>query len=338
MTEARYFPFSAYLKERFGERVHKVSIDAGFTCPNIDGLKAEGGCTYCNNEGFSYNTRRQIRPISEQIESGAAFMRKRFKANKFIAYFQAHTNTYAPVPQLKAVYDQILPYDELVALSVGTRPDCISNNVLDLLESYSDKREVWVEYGLQTTHNETLRRVNRQDTYERFLWAIEQAEGRNLKICVHVILGLPGESHEDMMLTAERLAAVPYDSLKIHLMHVMKDTQLEEEYHRGEVKIFTLEEYVQVCCDFLERIRPEVSIQRLTADAPARILVAPEWCLERKHVIASVEAELERRDSRQGAVVNSAWLGDQSWRKLISKGAMEPVAEPDHTLPILQSA
>ncbi|MBZ0258659.1 TIGR01212 family radical SAM protein, partial [bacterium] len=240
MTEARYFPFSAYLKERFGERVHKVSIDAGFTCPNIDGLKAEGGCTYCNNEGFSYNTRRMIRPISEQIEGGVAFMGKRFKAKKFIAYFQAHTNTYAPVSQLKAVYDQILPYEELVALSVGTRPDCISNKVLDLLESYSDKREVWVEYGLQTTHNETLKRVNRKDTYERFLWAIEQAEGRDLKICVHVILGLPGESHEDMMLTAERLASVPYDSLKIHLLHVMKNTQLEDEYNRGLVKMFTL--------------------------------------------------------------------------------------------------
>ncbi|MDP8245963.1 MAG: TIGR01212 family radical SAM protein [Candidatus Hinthialibacter antarcticus] len=338
MTEARYFPFSAYLKERFGERVHKVSIDAGFTCPNIDGLKAEGGCTYCNNEGFSYNSRRMIRPIPEQIETGVAFMRKRFKAKKYIAYFQAHTNTYAPVSQLKAVYDQILPYEELVALSVGTRPDCISNKVLDLLESYSDQREVWVEYGLQTTHNETLKRVNRKDTYERFLWAIEQAEGRNLKICVHVILGLPGESHEDMMLTAERLASVPYDSLKIHLLHVMKNTQMEDEYRRGLVKMFTLEEYVQVCCDFVERIRPEVSIQRLTADAPPSVLVAPEWCLERKHVINSVEAELERRSSRQGSAVDPAWLKDQSWRKLVSNGSAEPVAEPDHTLPILQTA
>ncbi len=338
MTEARYFPFSAYLKERFGERVHKVSIDAGFTCPNIDGLKSEGGCTYCNNEGFSFNSRRQIRPIPEQIASGMAFMNKRFKAKKFIAYFQAHTNTYAPVSQLKAVYDQILPYHELVALSVGTRPDCISKQVLDLMESYSDQRDVWVEYGLQTTHNETLRRVNRQDTYERFLWAIEQAEDRNVKICVHVILGLPGESHDHMMKTAERLAGVPYHSLKIHLLHVMKDTQLEEQYRRGEVKIFTLDEYVQVCCDFLERIRPEVSIQRLTADAPPRVLVAPEWCLERKQVIQRIEAELERRDSRQGSSVVPAWIKDQSWRAQVSKGAVEPVAEPDHTLPILQSA
>lgn len=338
MTEARYFPFSAYLKQRFGERVHKVSIDAGFTCPNIDGLKATGGCTYCNNEGFSFNSRKTVRPIAEQIESGIAFMGKRFKATKFMAYFQAHTNTYAPVHELKAVYDQILPYDDIVALSVGTRPDCISNKTLDLMESYSDRREVWVEYGLQTTHNETLRRVNRQDTYERFLWAIEQAEGRNLKICVHVILGLPGESRDDMMVTAERLAGIPFDSIKIHLLHVMKDTQLEEQYKRGEVELFTLDEYAQVCSDFLELVRPEVSVQRITADAPPSVLVAPEWCLDRHHVVRTVLDELERRDSRQGARLTDELLNDSSWRRHASKGAGERAAEPSHSLPVLQSA
>ncbi|MBI1387696.1 MAG: TIGR01212 family radical SAM protein [bacterium] len=337
MTEARYYPFSAYLKQRFGERVHKVSIDAGFSCPNIDGLKSTGGCTYCNNEGFSYNTRRVIRPIPEQIEDGVAFMRRRYKARKFIAYFQAHTNTYASVPHLKSLYDQILPYEEIVALSVGTRPDCISRATLDLLESYSGRWDVWVEYGLQTSHNETLRRVNRQDTYERFLWAIEQAEGRDLKICVHVILGLPGETWDDMMLTAQRLAPLPYHSLKIHLLHVNKDTIMAEQYQRGEVGVFEFDDYVRTCCDFLERVPFNVSIQRLTADAPPSVLIAPQWCLERRRVVEAIEAELERRGTRQGALVDPAAASNQEWRSIAKRGAAEIASEPVHPLPIVVS-
>ncbi len=312
MSEKSYFPFSQYLKQRFGQRVHKIAIDAGFTCPNLDGTKSYGGCTYCNQQGFSYNSRREILPISMQIDKGLAFMKKRFRCRKFLAYFQAHTNTFAPLQTLKETYDCILPYqDEIIAMSVSTRPDAVSPATLDLLESYNEHlEEVWVEYGLQSCHNQTLERINRQDTYERFLWAIDETCKRNLKICVHVILGLPGESHSDMMQTAECLANLPIHSLKIHLLHIMKGTVMEEQYRRGKMDVFTLEEYVNHVVDFLERIPPEISIQRLTADAPPNVLVAPDWCLDRKLIYESIDAELIRRESWQGKYCNAVKHSD----------------------------
>ncbi len=327
MVDKRYYPFSQYLKNRFGCRVHKVAIDGGFTCPNIDGTKSVGGCTYCNNEGFSFNSRVQPRPIREQIESGMEFMRRRFKAKKFLAYWQAYTNTYAPEHHLKQQYDQILPYDAIVALAVGTRPDSISTRTLDLLESYSDKREVWVEYGVQTVHNRTLQRINRCDTYERFLWAIEQSMKRNLKICVHVILGLPGESYEDMMETANRLAPLPFHSIKVHLLHIMKNTRMEREYLRGDFEMFSIDEYIQIVCDFIERIPPDVSVQRLTADAPSDILVAPKWCLQRNLIYQKIDKELERRDTYQGALVPSNIRSDTSWIKKAKKREPFPILQ-----------
>jgi len=314
MTKKRYFPFSQYLKQNFGFRVHKVSIDAGFTCPNIDGTKGVGGCTYCNNEGFSHNTRASKPPISEQIEKGMGFMRKRFKANKFMAYFQAYTNTFAPVRQLKSIYDEILPYEDFVAMSVATRPDSISADALNLLETYSDRYEVWVEYGLQTSHNHSLERINRCDTYETFLWAMDITSNRNIKICVHVMLGLPGETYDDMMQTAQRIASLPFHSIKIHLLHVMKDTALEKDYHDGKLKMFTMDEYVKTACDFLEHIPADISVQRLTADAPPHILVAPQWCLERKLIYQKIDDELERRNSGQGSRFQDSLRNDQSWR------------------------
>lgn len=328
MSELRYLPFSAYLKGRFGERVHKVSVDAGFTCPNRDGVKSRGGCTYCNNEGFSYNSRLELRPVREQIETGMAFASKRFNARKYMAYFQASTNTYAPLPILKSLYDEILPYREIVALAVGTRPDSVSPDILDLLASYQPKREVWVEFGLQTSHNVTLRSVNRRDSYERFLWAVDEADRRGLKICVHVILGLPGETREMMMQTADRLAPLPYHSVKIHLLHVVKDTIMAKQYERGEIQILGFEEYVSLCCDFIERIAPCVSIQRLTADAPPGILIAPQWCLQRRAVIDAMQAEFERRETRQGIRWDEKAPEDDSWKALARVGGMESCVSP----------
>ncbi|MDX9753989.1 MAG: TIGR01212 family radical SAM protein [bacterium] len=324
MMDKPYYPFGVYLKERFGSRVHKVAIDAGFTCPNINGTKGNGGCVFCNNEGFSYNSRIALRPITDQIEKGIEFMRGRFKATKFMAYFQAHTNTFAPTPQLKTLFDQVVPYDEIVALSVGTRPDSISLKTLDLLESYSDRFEVWVEYGLQSVHNRTLQRINRCDTYERFLWAIDETSKRNLKICVHVILGLPGESQEDMMNTAEKLQPLPFHSIKVHLIHVMKNTPLEKDYVEGTFTLPTMEEYVQTCADFVERIHPDISIQRLTADAPLSVLVAPLWCQERQKIIQSIEEELIRRGTRQGSRVPANIRQDLSWKKEANRHAAFP--------------
>ena len=296
-----YYPFGKYLKERFGGKVYKVTIDAGFTCPNRDGKLGEGGCSYCNNMGFSANSRRESAPICEQMEQGMAFMRERYKAEKFIAYFQAYTNTYGPVDKLKSCYDIALEYDDFVAISIGTRPDCVAEPVLDLIASYRPTHEVWVEYGLQSIHDSTLGRVNRGHDYATFLDALERTKCRDLKVCVHVILGLPGETREDMMATARAVAGMDVDSLKIHLMHVLKDTPIEKEFAEGRFKPPEFDEYVGLVCDFLERIPPDISIQRLTADGPREILLAPKWATQKRKTIAAIEAEFARRNTHQGS-------------------------------------
>ena len=297
----RYYPFSEYLKERFGCKVYKVTIDAGFTCPNRDGTLGWEGCTYCNNRGFSANTRGTPVPIGEQVEQGMAFMRKRYKAEKFIAYFQAYTNTYAPVDTLRACYDAALVSDDIVALSIGTRPDCVEEPVLDLIEIYRDAYEVWVEYGLQSIHDDTLDRVNRGHDYAMFLDALERTKRRGLKMCVHVILGLPGESHAAMMATARAISHMDIDSLKIHLMHVLKDTPLEKDLREGRFTPLEFDEYIELVCDFLEYVSPDISIQRLTADGPRSILLAPKWATQKRKTLAAIDAELERRGSCQGS-------------------------------------
>jgi len=296
-----YYPFGEYLKERFGCKVYKVTIDAGFTCPNRDGKVGVGGCSYCNNMGFSANSRRGPAPIREQMVQGMAFMRERYKAEKFIAYFQAYTNTYGPIDKLKKCYDTALEFEDVVALSIGTRPDCVPEPVLDLIESYSDSHEVWVEYGLQSIHDDTLSRVNRGHDYADFIDALERTRRRGLKICVHVILGLPGESHDDMMATARAVAEMGIDSLKIHLMHVLKDTSIEKDFAEGRFRPLEFDEYVGLVCDFLEYIPPGVSIQRLTADGPRSILLAPRWATQKRKTIAAIEAELKRRNTHQGS-------------------------------------
>ena len=297
----RYYQFSEYLKERFGCKVYKVTIDAGFTCPNRDGHVGWGGCTYCNNKGFSANTRREPEPIREQVEQGMAFMRKRYKAEKFIAYFQAYTNTYAAVETLRAHYDEALAFEDIVALSIGTRPDCVPEPVLDLIAGYQATHEVWVEYGLQSIHDRTLQRVNRGHDYATFLDALARTRRRGLKICVHVILGLPGESHDDMMATARAVGKMDIDSLKIHLMHVLKDTPLEKDFLEGRFNALEFDEYISLVCDFLEYIPSRISIQRLTADGPRSILLAPKWANEKRRTLTAIDAELERRNSHQGS-------------------------------------
>lgn len=310
--QKRYRTFGDYLREHYGCRAHKVCVHAGFTCPNRDGTKAQGGCTFCNNEGFSYNTRRETRSIRRQMEEGIAFMRRRYKAERFIAYFQPYSNTYASIPVLKQRYDEALAFPDVVGLSVGTRPDCVSTAVLDLLESYTQKWDVWIEYGLQTVHDRTLRRVNRCDTYETFVKVMEQTVPRPIDICVHVILGLPGESRDDMIETAKRLTQFPYHSLKIHLLHIMRDTLMEEEYRRGEVSTLSRQEYAELVVDFLEYVPAKVSLQRLSADAPEQILVAPRWCLDRAATIQAIEKTLVQRDTWQGRNLGASPPGHAS--------------------------
>ncbi|MHC4268806.1 MAG: tRNA modification radical SAM protein MnmL/YtqA [Planctomycetota bacterium] len=298
----RYYPFSSFLKDNFSVKIHKVSIHAGFTCPNRDGLVGVGGCTYCANESFSPNVRETISPIKEQVEKGVKFLKKRYGAEKFIAYFQAFTNTYADVDTLKARYDEALSNKDVIGLSIGTRPDCITEEILDLINSYTKKYHVWIEYGLQSIHDRTLRLINRGHDYKSFEDAVLRTKHRgSIKICAHVILGLPGENRNDMMETARTVSAMGIDGIKLHHLYVAKNTAMAGEYFKGGIKTLKMEEYVSLVCDFLERISPEIVIQRLVGDTHGDFLISPVWNVAKSDVFAAITNELKRRNSYQGA-------------------------------------
>lgn len=300
LERARYNAFGRYLRNRFGCRVHKVTLDAGMTCPNRDGTRGRGGCTFCNNTGFSPAARREPGAIRKQMTVGMESARRRVRATKFIAYFQAYSNTHAPVEHLARIYDEAWCSPEVVGMAVGTRPDCIDADKIDLLANYADRGDVWVEYGLQSSHDRTLAHVNRCQTYGEFLRAVELTADRGIRICAHTILGLPGETREMMLETHRRLAGLPIDGIKIHLLHVMRDTVMARQYERGEIALLNRDEYVELVCDVLELLPPNVVIQRMHADAPADVLVAPQWCLDKSGVLADIRRQLVRRDSWQG--------------------------------------
>ncbi len=303
-TRKRYVTFTDHLRQTFACRVHKISIDAGFTCPNRDGAVAVGGCIYCNNASFSPGNRRLS--VAEQIEQAKEFLRKRYKAHKFIAYFQAYTNTYGDVRQLKGLYDEALACDDIVGLSVGTRPDCVPDAVLDLLADYASRRYVWLELGLESGHDQTLAFINRGHTVAAFDDAVRRAQARGLQLCAHVILGLPGESHADMLVTARHLADLHLDAVKLHNLHIVRHTVLEKMYHRGEVPLLNLDAYAALVADCLEILPPDMIIMRLMGDAPRDMLVAPSWSLQKQIVIQRIEQELDRRDSYQGKFYRTA--------------------------------
>src|SRR5919108_199623 len=228
--ERRYYAFSRFLKQRFGTKVYRVTVDAGFTCPNVDGTVAVGGCVYCDNRSFSPNRRLPRTPVREQVRRGVAILQERYRADRFLAYFQAATNTYAPVEKLRRLYDEALGHPQIVGLAVGTRPDCVPDPVLDLLEGYARDRYVCLELGLQSVHDRSLDWMNRGHHFDAFLDAVQRCQGRGLDLCIHVILGLPGESTDDMLATADALARLPVQAVKIHNLHVVPDTPLERAY------------------------------------------------------------------------------------------------------------
>lgn len=299
-SRRRYYPLSRFLQHRFGTRVYRVTLDAGFTCPNVDGSVAVGGCVFCDNRSFSPNRRLPRASIRDQLERGIRILRQRYQADRFLAYFQPATNTYAPVARLQALYDQALAHPQVVGLAIGTRPDCVPNPVLDLLEKYARRHFVCLELGLQSIHDRSLDWMNRGHHADAFVDAVRRAQGRGLDLCIHVILGLPGESRLDMLATADALAQLPVHGVKIHNLHVVKDTPLEAMYHAGQVRLMERAEYVEVVCDFLERLPADRVIHRLNGDAPPEYLVAPTWCLDKPALLEAIHAELQRRDSWQG--------------------------------------
>ncbi len=299
-AERRYYAFSRFLKERFGTKVYRVTLDGGFTCPNVDGTVTVGGCVFCDNRSFSPNRRLPRTSIRDQVRRGVALLHERYGADRFLAYFQAATNTYAPVAKLRRLYDEALDHPQIVGLAIGTRPDCVPDPVLELLQGYARERYVCLELGLQSMHDRSLDWMNRGHHFDAFVDAVQRCQGRGLDLCAHVILGLPGETPQEMLATAEALAGLPLHAVKIHNLHVVKDTPLEQMYRTGTVRMLEREEYVQVVCDFLERLPPGMVIQRLNGDAPPDYLVAPLWCLDKAGLLRAIHAELERRQSWQG--------------------------------------
>jgi hypothetical protein len=288
------------LLRRYGERVHKVAINAGFTCPNRDGNKGRGGCTFCNNASFSPNARRPP-TVAAQIAAGRAVIRRRTGARRYLAYFQAYTNTYADLETLRTLYDEALAESDVVGLSVGTRPDCVGPAVIELLAGYQARgHEVWLELGLQSAFDATLTRVNRGHGFAEYRTALLAARAAGLPVCAHLILGLPGETPLHYRMTLERVLDLGVDGLKLHPLHVVRGTLLAHEWRRGEYRPLTLPEYLAAVADLVEITPPEVVFHRLTGTAEAELLLAPAWCSKKWVVLNGITAELARRGTRQG--------------------------------------
>ncbi|MCI0493222.1 MAG: TIGR01212 family radical SAM protein, partial [Planctomycetes bacterium] len=313
--ELPYFACNYYLRQRFGRRVQKVSVDAGFTCPNVDGTVATGGCTFCDNRSFSPSRRLPRTDIRGQIDQGIARMRLRYrKCRDFLAYFQPATNTYAPVDRLRTVYEEAIAHPQVVGLVIGTRPDCVPDGVLDLLEELAARPRhmdeplrdseaavsekppyVSVEYGMQTMHDRSLDWMNRGHHHDAMIDAVARSRDRGFEIGAHVILGLPGETHGDMLANARELGRLGIDAVKIHNLYCVKNTPLADQAARGEVRLMERAEYVCTLVDFIELLPPTMIVDRISGDAPPDYFVGPSWCLDKPAVKAAVLAEFERR-------------------------------------------
>ncbi len=284
--------FGQAMLRRYGERIHKIAIDADFTCPNRDGSIGRGGCSFCNNVSFSPNGRKPV-ALTEQIAAGRGVIRKRTRAQKYLAYFQAYTNTYSEISRLRQLYDQVLAEPDVIGLSVGTRPDCVPEPVLDLLAGYQQQgHEVWLELGLQSAFDESLRRVNRGHGFSAYRTAVLNARARGLQVCTHLIVGLPGETHRHCEITLERVLELGVDGLKLHPLHVVKGTRLANEWRRGEYRPLGLDEYVATATHLILQTPPDVIYHRVTGTASRKILLAPDWCAEKWRVINRISAAL----------------------------------------------
>jgi uncharacterized protein len=300
----RYNDFNTYLRNIFGCRVQKITIDAGLTCPNRDGTIASGGCIYCNIRGSGTGAHAKGLSVTRQLIDGKKALAKRYKANKFIAYFQSFSNTYAPLDELKRLYQEALSIDDVVGLSIGTRPDCVDEAVLDLLQDVAKHHLIWIEYGLQSARDDSLAFINRGHDVRCFIDAVEKTRNRGIKMCAHVILGLPHETRRDMLHTADTIAKLKLDGVKLHLLYVVKGTRLETLYRQGRFKCLEQQTYADLVCDFLERIPAEMVVQRLTGDPHRNELIAPVWSLKKTETLERIQKLLENRDSWQGKYFN----------------------------------
>jgi len=296
----RYRTFSRFLRERYGGKVWKIPVDAGFSCPNRDGTRGHDGCTFCRQESFNPMPSRQAIEVAAQIEAGIRLARQRFGIDKFIVYFQTASNTHAPVATLNRLFEQAIAFPGVVGLDISTRPDCLGPEILELLAGFAARTDLWVEVGLQSIHDRTLSIIHRGHTYQEYLDAVGALQRLPVRICTHLILGLPGEDAEMMRQTATAVARVPIHEIKLHHLLILEGTAMAAALQEGRVEPLSLEDYAALVVDFIERMPEDRVLQRMTAEAPAGMLIAPRWALEKHQVRRAVNVELVKRGSRQG--------------------------------------
>ena len=298
--EKRYHSYNTYMKKIYGKRVQKVTVDAGFTCPNRDGTVASGGCTYCNNESFNPGYNDPTKSVRQQINEGTEFLKRRYNVDRFIVYFQPYSNTYASLNKLKKLYEEALSVPEVIGLTIGTRPDCVDEKKIEYLQKLAKSSDITIEYGLESIYDQTLKKINRGHDYRSYLDVLKLTNGRGIKICTHIILGFPWETIDQWLIEADTLSDLKFNFLKIHQLHIVQNTAMARQHQKNPFKLLSLSEYVTTIISFLERLNPNIVIQRLAGEAPPPILIAPKWGKRNTEVLRYIDKELERQNTWQG--------------------------------------
>lgn len=304
----RYYEYGEFLRERFDGKVQKISINAGFTCPNRDGTKGWGGCTYCNNQTFSPEYCHTEKSVTEQLEEGIRFFSRKYPEMRYLAYFQAYTNTYGRTDLLIRKYEEALAYPGVVGLIVGTRPDCMPEDLLDYFAELSRRKFVMIEYGLESTLDRTLARINRGHTHEESEATIRRTAAKGLYTGAHLILGLPGESRDEMLRHADVLSRLPITTLKLHQLQLIRDTRMAKEFEEdpSDFHLYTADEYIELVIDFIERLNPSIIVERFVSQSPKELLIAPDWGLKNYEFTAKVHKRIEERNTWQGRLFRQA--------------------------------
>lgn len=304
----RYNDFSGYFKRKFNFRVQKISINAGFTCPNRDGLRGRGGCTYCNNVTFSPAYCHLEKSVTTQLIEGIEFFSRKYNSMKYLAYFQSYSNTYAPLENLKLLYEEALTHPEVIGLVIATRPDCVTSEILDYLQFLSESHYIMVEFGMESHKNSTLEKINRGHSFEESIYAVEETARRKIHNCAHMILGLPGEDEKDWLEQAKVISTLPIENLKLHQLQIHKNTMMYKEFLQWPEQhtLFTVDEYLELVVRYLELLNPRIIVERFVSEAPDELLIAPRWGLKNFEFTARLEKLLEAKKTWQGRLYSPA--------------------------------
>jgi len=301
----RYNDYSSFIKQRFNERVQKISLDTGFTCPNRDGTKGVGGCTYCNNNTFNPDYCKPDKNITQQLDEGIAVFYEKYQTQRYLAYFQAYTNTYADINLVKQLYNQALKHPKVIGLVIGTRPDCINEELIDYLSDLSKTYFISLEFGIESTLDSTLKDVNRCHTYQETVEAYELTKNKGLHLGAHLIIGLPGESNDDILNHALEISKLPIHSLKLHHLQIVKHTIMAKQFKENPeyFSLYSVDEYIDLICDFVAMLRPDIIIERFISQSPHHLLIAPKWNLKNFEMVAKIEKKLEEKNLWQGKMI-----------------------------------